>query len=244
MNFAEGKGPKQVKKGYTLGQFVTVYGQDGTPGTVNPANPPYTPIASGSAATGGITWTGAIPGAVNPGLNLNVQGNGATDVSIVCAPGAQESLQDIEYLTVALTTAVGFSGSAVVTLQGTNRRSTNATVYSGSNWVSISGVTVSGSQAIFNIGPSSTPQTVFTAYRLIASGSTASGIVDWAIPGLFIDFSAMGIGSNAGDANGNIGQMSIQNPVSYTVQSGQYTATSNGNTPYAATANNADYYGA
>jgi hypothetical protein len=241
MNSAEGKGPKQVKKGYVLGQFTTIYGNDGTPGALNPANPPYTPVVSGSAATGGITWNGAIPGAVNPGLNLNVQGNGATDVSLVCAPGAQESLQDIEYLAVSLTTAVGFSGSAVVTLQGTNRRSTNATVYSGANWVSISGVTVSGSQAVFNIGPNATPQPIYGAYRLIASGTTASGIIDWSIPGLYIDLSAMGIGSNAGDANGNIGQMSIQAPVSYTVQSGQYTATSNGNMPLAATANNADY---
>jgi hypothetical protein len=79
------------------------------------------------------------------------------------------------------------------------------------------------------------------AYRVTASGGT--GILDWAIPGLFTDLSAMAIGSNAADANGNIGQMSIQGPRYLTISGGQVTTTVNGTPPYAATSNNADFIG-
>jgi hypothetical protein len=88
---------------------------------------------------------------------------------------------------------------------------------------------------------SATQETPKVAYRVTASGGT--GIIDWAIPGLFIDLNANGVGNNASDANGNIGQMSIQDPVSYTISGGQITSTVNGTPPYAATRNNSDYIG-
>ena len=40
MNFAEGKGPKQVKRAWPLGKFVTLYG-NGVQSNVNPAPVSY-----------------------------------------------------------------------------------------------------------------------------------------------------------------------------------------------------------
>ena len=99
----------------------------------------------------------------------------------------------------------------------------------------------SGNQTFTMNNTAATVETPKVAYRVTASGG--KGIIDWAIPGLFTDLSAMGIGSNASDANGNIGQMSIQDPVSYTISGGQITSTVNGTPPYAATSNNADFIG-
>jgi len=241
MNFAEGKGPKQQKKTWPLGQFVTQFGNDGTPGTVNIANPPYVPLV-GTATVSGTTWGGGTVGSVVPGLNMNVNGNGATDVGFVCSPGSTESVQDLVYNSATLTTEAVFSGSAVVTLQGTANRYLNNTSYVASNWISISGVTVSGANATFTIGVSNTLQ-AFNAYRLVASGATASGIIDWSITGMFTDFSAMGIGNNAADANGNIGQLSIQGPRYLTISGGQVTSTTLGTPPYSPTKANADFIG-
>lgn len=252
MNYAEGKGPKQVKKPYILGQFVTQYGQDGAPGGLNIANPPYTPVVSGNSANG-LPWTylGGVVGSAVPGLNLNVNGNSSTDVSFVCSPGSTESVQDLGQTGVTLFTEFGWSGSCTVTFQGSASRFWDNDDYSSAFWVNISGVTVSGTGInTFTISPNPTFP-LYNAYRLIASGTTASGIIDWSIAGMFTDYSAMRVGSNAADANGNIGQMSIQAPQNYTVQSGQYVENESatgweyapGNIPLAATKGNADYIG-
>lgn len=250
MNFAEGKGPKQVKKPYVLGQFTTIYGNDGTPGTINPANPPYSPVLSGNPTNGyPWSWSGGTVGSLVPGLNLNVNGNGSTDVSLVCAPGANETVTDAAATAVTLFTEVGWSGTCTVNLQGTANRMWDNDDPSSAHWVTISGVTVSGTGVnTFTISPS-TIFPIYNAYRLTASGATASGIIDWSIAGMFVDLSAMRIGSNASDANGNIGQMSIQAPTNYTISGGQYSEPENatgweyqtGIPPYAATANNSDY---
>jgi hypothetical protein len=244
MNFAEGKGPKQVKsqKFYPLGQFVTIYGNDGTPGTVNPPATAYTP-AVGTTNVSGTQWTGGMVGSVVPGLNVNINGNGITDVGFVCSPGSNESVQDLLYPAVSLSTDVNFTGSGIVSLQGTSNRYLNNTTFSASNWITISGVTVSGSNNTFTIG-SINPTTIYNAYRLVISGYTGcSGIVNWSIAGMFTDFNAMGIGNNAADANGNLGQMSIQGPRYLTISGGQITSTVNGTPPYAPVKNSADFIG-
>jgi len=247
MQAAEGKGPKQSKTAnfYPLGQFKTVYGNDGTPGTVNVANPPYTAIV-GTTNISGTQWNGGLTGSVVPGLNLNVNGNGATDVGFVCSPGPNTSLQDMEtlYATVWLTTT--FTGTVTLTLQGSNNRFQDATVYNSASWNNLVSITVTGTSTgqTFTINnTSSGVENPKMAYRLVASGATASGIIDWAIPGLFVDYYAMQVGSNSADANGNIGQMSIQGPRYLTISGGQVTSTTNGPVPYAANNNNRDYIG-
>jgi len=237
MNFAEGKGPKQVKTPYVLGQFVTIYG-NGDPNNLNPASPPY-PVS-------GVV-SGNVIGSISPGLNLNVNGNGATDVSAVCAPSPNMSLQDIETVFANFWINTTFSGTVVLRLQGSNDRLNGATDYNSTSWVTLLSGTVSSN----NTGKSFTlndaaaaVESPKIAYRVTASGSaTTNGIIDWTLPSMFIDLNAMGVGSNAGDLNGSMGQMSIQSPKRYTVQSGRYTATASGNTPFANSAANHNYIG-
>jgi len=243
MQAAEGKGPKQTKKPYVLGQFVTIYGNDGTPGTLNPANPPYTSVV-GTTNVSGTKWSGGMVGSLVPGLNLNVNGNGATDVGFVCSPDPSITPTDMETLFVDLWLEAGFSGTCFIQLQGSNNRSYQNTDYNSPAWITVLTGTVtstSGNQTFTLNNVAATAEFPKSAYRITASGGT--GIIDWTIPGLFTDLSAMGIGSNASDANGNIGQESIQAPVNYTILSGKITSTVNGTPPYAATRNNSDYIG-
>ena len=243
MQAAEGKGPKQIKKPYVLGQFVTVYGNDGTPGTVNPANPPYSPVVGTfSTISGGSKWSNGTVGSLNPGLNLNVNGNGATDVSPVCSPDPSITPTDLETLYAGFWAEAGFSGTCFLQLQGSNNRSYQNADYNSPAWITILTGTLtstSGNVTFTLNNTSATQETPKVAYRVTASGGT--GIIDWAIPGLFTDLSAMSIGINAADANGNIGQMSTQGPRYLAISGGQVTATVNGTPPYTATANNADY---
>jgi hypothetical protein len=104
--------------------------------------------------------------------------------------------------------------------------------------------TVSSGLVTYNISPSGSLP-VFNAYRLIISGTTASGIVDWAITGMFTDFSAMGIGSNATDANGGIGQLNLANPRVITISGGNYTESVNSvlNPPDANVKSNSTFIG-
>jgi hypothetical protein len=243
MQAAEGKGPKQTKKPYVLGQFVTIYGNDGTPGAINPANPPYTPVV-GTTNVSGTKWSGGMVGSLVPGLNLNVNGNGSTDVGFVCSPDPSITPTDMETLFVDLWLEAGFSGTCFLQLQGSNNRSYQNTDYNSPAWITVLTGTVtstSGNQTFTLNNLSASPEYPKSAYRITASGGT--GIINWTIPGLFTDLSAMGIGSNASDANGNIGQDSIQAPVKYTILSGKITSTVNGTPPYAATRNNSDYIG-
>ena len=246
MQAAEGKGPKQVKTPYVLGNFVTVYGTDGAPtGTPNLASPPYTPVVGTlSTISGGSRWNGGMVGSNVPGLNLNVNGNGATDVGFVCSPDPSITPTDLETIFVDCWLEAGFSGTCYLQLQGSNNRSYGNTDYNSPAWITILSGTVtstSGNQTFTLNNLSATAEYPKMAYRVTASGGT--GIIDWAIPGLFTDLSAMAIGSNAADANGNIGQMSIQGPRYLTISGGQVTTTVNGTPPYAATSNNADFIG-
>ena len=245
MNFAEGKGPKQVKANfYPLGQFKTVYGNDGTPGTVNPASPPYTAVV-GAATVSGTPWQGGLVGSLIPGLNVNVNGNGLTDVGFVCSPGSSESVQDTESIAVTLTTETNFTGSGIVTLQGAANRYNNNNVFGSGTigWNNIASTVVSGTNLTFTIAPTP-PVAIYNAYRVIVSGYTScSGIIDWSIAGLFVDISAMGVGNNAADANGNIGQMSIQGPRYLTISGGAVTSVTNGTPPYSSINNNRDFIG-
>jgi len=246
MQAAEGKGPKQIKKPYVLGNFVTNYGGDGVPtGTPNPPSTPYTPtVGTFSSISGGSQWNGGTVGSNVPGLNLNVNGNGVTDVGFVCSPDPSITPTDLETLFVDLWLEAGFSGTCFIRLQGSNNRSYGATDYNSPAWITVLTGTVtstSGNQTFSLNNTATAVETPRSAYRITASGGT--GIIDWSIPGLFTDMSAMAIGSNASDANGNIGQMSIQNPRYLAISGGQVTSTTNGTPPYAATNNNADYFG-
>lgn len=252
MNFAEGKGPKQQKKSFALGQFVTVYGNDGTPGAVNPAVVPYpAAFSNGQVASYGnngvVTYVN--PGSLNPGLNVSPSVNSNLDVSLICAPAAAESLQDLQSITVILKPEAGFSGQCTVTLQGTYDRYTpNAyytsmpTLAASTNWSSIVKTTVSGSSSGATL--MSVPVAdgiLYNAYRLVASGGT--GIIDWAIPGMFIDLSAMGVGQEAAWANGSIGQININDADVVTISGGAVTGYSENNTPYENVKANHDYIG-
>jgi hypothetical protein len=243
MQAAEGKGPKQIKKPYVLGQFVTNYGNDGTPGTVNPPNPPYTAVVGAtSTISGGARWAGGMVGSNVPGLNLGVNGNGSTDVSFVCSPDPSITPTDMETLFVDFWLEAGFSGTCFLQLQGSNNRSYQNADYNSPAWITVLTGTVtstSGNQTFTLNNLAATAEYPKSAYRITASGGT--GIIDWAIPGLFTDLNAMGIGIDAADANGNIGQMSIQGPRYLTISGGKTTATVNGTPPYAATSNNADF---
>lgn len=224
MNFAEGKGPRQIKTPYVTGKFQTIYG-NGDINNYNPASVPYPTQLSG-AVTGGIA----------PGLNIKVNGNNSLiDVGLVCSPSPGLSVQDMETMFVDFWLEPTFSGQVYLELQGSNNRFVNNTVYPAAQWITILSGTASGTATgtTFTLNNTSTvAEYPKIAYRVIASGYTgASGIVDWAIPGLFVDYYAMGIGSNAGDANGGIGQLNIQYPKKYTVQSGQYVTTVTGATP-------------
>lgn len=271
MNFAEGKGPKQTKKGYAVGQFVTIYGNgnqtyntvtsigpnnvvSGTAETVNASsnvNPsvlPYPTTFSGGQvgypAVSGTTGY-ATPGSVNPGLNMVSSG---IDISPICSPGAQESVQDLETITVTLNAETGYTGTTVVALQGTaNRYNPNAYLpvttsgYSSANWVTISSATVSSANVPYLIKVNAASGILYNAYRLVASGG--SGIIDWAIPGMFIDLSAMQVGQEAIWTNGNIGQLNIQDNSIITISGGAVITETNLPGPYENIKANHDYIG-
>jgi len=247
MQSAEGKGPKQVKKPYVLGNFQTIYAYDGVPGGAAAFTGSNYTAVQGAVTISGQTWNGGQVGSVVPGLNINVNGNGKIDVGFVCAPSPSLSVQDMETMFVDFWLNPTFSGTVYLELQGSNNRFQNNTTYPASNWITI----LSGTATSTGVGQSFTLNNSVSiaeypklAYRVIASGTTTtSGIVDWAIPGLFVDYNAMGIGTNAADANGSIGQISIQGPRYLTISSGQVTNTVNGSVPYTATKNNVDYYG-
>ena len=253
MNFAEGKGPKQTKKPYVLGQFVTVYGNDGTPGTVNPPAVPY-PAVQGAINASGQTWAGAQVGSAVPGLNLNVNGNANLDISFVCSPGANESVQDLQNAGFTIYTDPNFSGTATVWFQGTANRYWDNDDQVSNHWNTIANttVTVTGGNVSVAVSPTGTPWPIYNAYRLVATG-TGIGIINWAIAGMFVDYSAMRMGFNALDANGGLGQMQIQSPANYTISGGQYvdnesTASgtweySNLNPPFSQISKNANYFG-
>jgi hypothetical protein len=206
MNFAEGRGPKTSKKPYVLGQFVTLYGNGNPSVNLNPAPVPYPSQVSGTGSA--TTWNGGTAGSVVPGLNLSSSVNSNTDVGFVCSPGSQESVQDLENTVATLNAEAGWTGSATVRLQATADRYTGTTSYTSTNWVTLATTTVSSGNTPYILQVSG--GVLYNAYRLTASGGT--GIIDWAIAGMFTDFSAMGIGNNATDANGGIGQLNIANP--------------------------------
>jgi len=254
MNIAEGKGPKQQKKTWPLGQFVTNYGNDGTPGALNVPAVAYGQQIT-SSGVGYMTANGNIgyaqPGSLNPGLNLNVNGNGAVDVGFTCAPDSQTTLQDIQSVTVVLTAESGWSGTSTVKLQGTFDRYTpnaylnNASALSGSyastNWTTIATGTVTSAATNVLISVPIASGFFYNAYRLTASGGT--GIIDWTVPGMFLDLSATGIGQEATWVQGSIGQPNIADVDIITISGGSTTAYSEGNVPYASIDNNHDYYG-
>jgi len=254
MNVAEGKGPKQTKKTWPLGQFVTIYGNDSTPGAVNPAIVPF-PTSFSASGVGYSTTSGNVgyaqPGALNPGLNLNVNGNGGVDVSFVCAPDAQTALTDIQAITVVLNAEASWSGTSSLALQGTYDRFTpnsyflNAAALSGSysstNWATIVTGTITTANTPVLMKVPSTSGYYYNAYRVIASGGT--GIIDWAIPGMFADLSAMQVGQEANWIDGGIGQPNIASNSNITASGGSVTSSTKSSVAYSNIKSNEDYIG-
>jgi len=254
MNIAEGKGPKQTKKTWPLGQFVTIFGNDGTPGAVYPPAVAYAAQFS-SGAVGYMTTSGNVayaqPGSINPGLNLNVNGNGSVDVSIICAPDNQVSLQDIQSVTVSLIAEAGWTGTSTVSLQGTFDRftpnayftgaSSISSSYASTNWKTIASASISAASTTTLISVPIVDGIFYNAYRLTASGGT--GIIDWTIPGMFLDLSAMQVGQEATWVNGGIGQPNIADSDVLTISSGSVTGYNEITTPNASINNNHDYIG-
>jgi len=230
MNFAEGKGPKQVKRTWPLGQFVTIYG-NGSQSNVNPAPVPY-PAAFSNGAVGNLTTSGVViytqPGSAVPGLVLDASINNGTDVGFVCSPGSMESIQDLESTGFTLFPITGWSGSCVVTLQGSADRRYENTQYTSTAWKNIVSATVTTANTTYVVS-SGQAWPVYNAYRLVASGGL--GIINWSIAGMFTDYWAMGVGANAQDANGGIGQLQIQNVRNLSLEDGVITETQ-GPDPY------------
>jgi len=267
MNSAEGKGPKQVKRSWPLGQFVTIYGngnnayvysnyQTGNSvnntGTVAPANPApvayptaFSGVQVGNMVTSGtVTYTN--PGSVNPGLNLSA--SNYLDVSPICSPGSQESLQDIQTVTAVLNAETGWSGTSTVWLQGTfDRYTPNAYytsisgLYSSSNWVTIGTATISAASTPTLIKVAAASGIFYNAYRLVASGGV--GIIDWTLPGFFIDLSAQQVGQEAIWANGNLGQLNIQDNDVITISGGVVNGYTENNLPLENIKANHDFIG-
>jgi len=268
MNSAEGKGPKQVKRSWPLGQFVTIYGNGGTGyaqtpyyntilnstmsgNVVNTPSTPY-PTAFSGGQVGNLNTGGVVgyttPGSVNPGLNLNASINGNLDVSPICSPGSAESLQDIQTVTAVLSAEAGWSGTATVWLQGTfDRYTPNAYytsvsgLYGSSNWTSISSATISAASTPTLIKVTAASGIFYNAYRLVASGGT--GIIDWTIPGMFIDLSAQQVGQEAIWINGNLGQTNIQDNDVITISGGAVVGYTENNLPLENIKANHDYIG-
>ena len=252
MNIAEGKGPKQKKKTWPLGQFVTNYGNDGTPGAVYPPAVAYGQAFVSASGVGYMTTSGNIgyaqPGSLNPGLNLNVNGNGAVDVSFVCAPDNAVSLQDIQSITAVLSAETNWSGTSTVAIQGTFDRFTpNAYYttltgsYASTNWVTIATGTVTAANTPVLLKVPAASGIFYNAYRIIASGGT--GIIDWTIPGMFLDLSAMQIGQEATWVDGGIGQPNINDSEVITISGGSVTGYTEIITPNSSISNNHDYIG-
>ena len=254
MNIAEGKGPKQTKKTWPLGQFVTNYGGDGTPGSVYSPAVAYGQQINTTSGVGYMTTSGNIgyaqPGSLNPGLNLNVNGNGAVDVSFICAPDNNVSLQDVQSLTAVLSAETGWTGTAAVAIQGTFDRFTpnayytsNATLYNSTNWTTIvtGSVTAASVPVLLKVPVAS--GIFYNVYRVAASGATASGIIDWTLPGMFLYLSAQQIGQEATWVNGSIGQQNLNDVDSLTISGGTVTVYSERNVPYSSVDNNHNYFG-
>jgi len=249
MNIAEGKGPKQTKKTWPLGQFVTNYG-NGNPGSVYLPAVAYGQQINTTSGVGYMTTSGNIgyaqPGSLNPGLNLNVNGNGAVDVSFICAPDNNVSLQDVQSLTAVLNAETSWSGTAAVAIQGTFDRftpnayySSNVTLYNSTNWITIvtGSVTTASVPVLLKVPVASGIS--YNAYRIVASGGT--GIIDWTLPGMFLDLSAMQIGQESIWVNGSIGQPNINDVDIITISGGSVTAYSERNVSYSSVDNNHNY---
>ncbi len=214
--WAEGVGPKQVKRTWQLGQFVNLYMNGAVPsGAVlsgpNPSGvgigyPPY-PIPSPYN-----TPSGSVPGALSPGLCPVAGVNNGIDIGMVCSFDSQTSINDATYTAVTLQALSGWTGSAVVTLQGNQNR------YSTSGWTAVIQTTVAAAQTTYFMAQPQSSGFVYNAYRLVASGGT--GVINWSITGCFLDLSAAGIGSNALDMNSSLGSLTISTPKIYSIISG------------------------
>jgi len=214
--WAEGVGPKQVKKTWPLGQFVNLYWNGTVPSgaILGGPNPSGTNIGYPAYPTWSPynTPSGSIPGSLNPGLCPVSGVNNNIDIGIICSFDSQTSIQDATYTAVTLQALSGWTGSSVVTLQG------NVSRYSTSGWVAVIQTTVSAAQTSYFMAQPQASGFVYNAYRLVASGGT--GIINWSITGCFLDISAAGIGSNALDANSSLGSLTISAPKIYTIISG------------------------
>jgi len=215
--WAEGVGPKQVKMTWPLGQFVSLNMNGSVPSGVILSGPNpsgvgvgYPPYPTQSPYN---TPSGSIPGAYNHGLCPVSGVNNNIDVGLICSFDSQTSINDATYTAVTLQALSGWTGSAVVTLQGNqNRYSTS------SGWNAVLQTTVSAAQTTYFMAQPQASGFVYNAYRLVASGG--SGVINWSITGCFLDLSAEGIGSNALDANSSLGSLTISAPKIYSIVSG------------------------
>ena len=222
-DWAEGVGPKQVKRTWPLGNFVGLYANGTVPsgailGGINPSgtNIGYPPYPTQSPYN---TPSGSVPGSLSPGLNpisgTNQWGYGPSiDVGMVCSFDSQTSINDATYTAVSLQALSGWTGSSVVTLQGNLNR------YSTSGWVAVMQTTVSAPLTTYFMAQPQSSGFAYNAYRLVASGGT--GIINWSITGCFLDLSAAGIGSNALDTNSSLGSLTISAPKIYSIVSGVF----------------------
>lgn len=214
--WAEGVGPKQVKKTWPLGQFVGLYNNGTVPsgiilGGVTPSGtgigyPPYPTQSQYN------TPPGSVPGSLSPGLCPVSGTNNGIDTGTICSFDSQTSINDATYTAVTLQALSGWSGSSTVTLQGNQNR------YSTSGWVAVLQTTVAAAQTTYFMAQPQASGFVYNAYRLVASGGT--GIINWGITGCFLDLSAMGVGSNALDVNSSLGSLTISTPKIYSIVSG------------------------
>jgi len=220
-SWAEGVGPKQVKKTWPLGQFVNLFWNGTVPsgailGGINPSgtNIGYPPYPTQSPYN---TPSGSVPGSLSPGLGPVSGINNGIDIGMVCSFDSQTSINDASYTAITLQALSGWNGSSVVTLQGNQSRYSTS-----SGWVAVLQTTVSAAQTTYFMAQPQASGFVYNAYRLVASGGT--GTINWSITGMFLDLSATGIGSNALDVNGSLGSLTISTPKIYSIVSGVFVS--------------------
>lgn len=138
-----------------------------------------------------------------PGMVLDAaEAEILTDYSYKCALNSNTSGNEIGAITVTMEAEAGWSGTATVVLQGGFHRYDN----DDANWVDIGSTSATIDTANQAVVLQVTADEMWPVYRLKATTTDASGIIDWAIANMFPDLSAEHVGENATLLQPHIGQ--------------------------------------
>jgi len=188
MQFASGKGTGT----YATDPVVT------TQYFVNPKAQNTTLSLSGGAfPTRTFTQGNYVPGIV-------ISATGQTVNAFRCVLNSYSSGSDIGSITFTVQPESTWTGSATVQLQGGFNRYSNAVA----DWINI-GSSITVTAALTTYQQTIALDEMLPVYRLQAVSTTGVGIIDWSISNMFPDISAEGIGNNATNVNGGLGQPAV-----------------------------------